>query len=168
MTPLTGQFIPQSDPPKSPRETLPTMYDLPSEFPDEPGLPDEFHDLQPQLLSRTLHLPDCAAGNRFTGSDLNLYYDALHPLWHKRPDWFLALNVPRLYDGTEARRSYVVWQESQAPSIVVEFLSPRTEREDLGRFYDSADQTVADPASKEKPSKRTRLHPASYPSTNAI
>ncbi len=147
MTPLTGQFIPQSDPPKSPRETLPTMYDLPSEFPEEPGLPDEFHDLQPQLLSRTLHLQDCAADNRFTGSDLNLYYDALHPLWHKRPDWFLALNVPRLYDGTEARRSYVVWQESQAPSIIVEFLSPRTEREDLGRFYGSADQTMADPAS---------------------
>jgi hypothetical protein len=29
----------------------PTMYDLPSEFPEEPGLPDVFHDLQPQLLS---------------------------------------------------------------------------------------------------------------------
>jgi Uma2 family endonuclease len=27
------------------------MYDLPSEFPEEPGLPDVFHDLQPQLLS---------------------------------------------------------------------------------------------------------------------
>ena len=52
----TGYSIPQSDPPRSPRETLPTMYDLPSEFPEEPGLPDEYHDLQPQLLSRTLTL----------------------------------------------------------------------------------------------------------------
>jgi Uma2 family endonuclease len=119
------------------------MYDLPSEFPEEPGLPDEFHDLQPQLLSRTLHLQDCAADHRFTGSDLNLYYDVLHPLRHKRPDWFLALNVPRLYDGREARRSYVVWQEGQSPSIVVEFLSPGTEREDLGRFYESVDQIEA-------------------------
>ena len=34
----------QSDPPLSPRETLPTMYDLPSEDPEEPGLPDQFHD----------------------------------------------------------------------------------------------------------------------------
>jgi len=25
----------------------PTMYDLPSEDPQEPGLPDEFHSLQP-------------------------------------------------------------------------------------------------------------------------
>lgn len=30
------------------------MYDLPSEDPEESGLPDEFHDLQPQLLSRSL------------------------------------------------------------------------------------------------------------------
>ena len=37
--------------------------------------------------------------------------DVQHPLWHKRPDWFLALNAPRLYDGQDLRRSYVVWQE---------------------------------------------------------
>jgi hypothetical protein len=48
----------QLDPSRSPQESLsaaglPTMYDLPSEDPEEPGLPDEFHDLQPQLLSRT-------------------------------------------------------------------------------------------------------------------
>ncbi len=29
------------------------MYNLPSEDPEEPGLPDEFHDLQPQLLTLT-------------------------------------------------------------------------------------------------------------------
>ena len=36
---------------------LPTMYDLPSEDPEEPGLPDIFHGLQPQLLDETLWLP---------------------------------------------------------------------------------------------------------------
>jgi Uma2 family endonuclease len=45
--------IPQTDPPRPPREILPTMYDLPSEHPEEPGLPDEHHYLQPQLLSAT-------------------------------------------------------------------------------------------------------------------
>jgi len=30
----------QTEPPLSSRETLPTMYDLPSEDPEEPGLPD--------------------------------------------------------------------------------------------------------------------------------
>jgi Uma2 family endonuclease len=111
------------------------MYDLPSEDPEEPGLPDEFHDLQPQLLSRTLQLNGYPRENCFTASDLNLYYDLKHPLWHKRPDWFLVAGVPRLYDGTELRRSYVIWQEGVSPHIVIEFLSPGTESEDLGRFY---------------------------------
>ncbi|NEQ51815.1 MAG: Uma2 family endonuclease [Leptolyngbya sp. SIO3F4] len=156
----TGHSIPQTEQPRSPRETLPTMYDLPSEFPEESGLPDEFHDLQPQLLSRTLRLQDCAAENRFTGSDLNLYYDVHHPLWHKRPDWFLALDVPRLYDGHDLRRSYVVWQEGQAPTIVVEFLSPRTEREDLGRFYKDSDQIPDNGDSASLPKNDTN-HPPS-------
>jgi Uma2 family endonuclease len=127
-------YLEQVDPPRSPRETLPTMYDLPSESPEEPGLPDEFHDLQPQLLSRTLRLSDYSRDNCFTASDLNLYYDVNHPLWYKRPDWFLAVDVPRLYDGKELRRSYVVWQEGNSPSVVIEFLSPGTDAEDLGRF----------------------------------
>ncbi|NEQ42263.1 MAG: Uma2 family endonuclease [Leptolyngbya sp. SIOISBB] len=135
----TGHSIPQTDPPRPPRETLPTMYDLPSEFPEEPGLPDEFHDLQPQLLSRSLSLAGYSRDDWFTGSDLNLYYDVHHPLWHKRPDWFLALDVPRLYENRDLRRSYVVWQEGRSPTIVVEFLSPRTEREELGRFYEVQD-----------------------------
>lgn len=139
-----GYAVPQSDPPRSPRETLPTMYALPSEFPEEPGLPDEFHDLQPQLLSRTLFLEDYSRDRRFTGSDLNIYYDVQNQLWHKRPDWFLALGVPRLYDGHDLRRSYVVWQEGQSPAIVVELLSPRTEQEDLGRFYRESDRVVDD------------------------
>ncbi len=112
------------------------MYDLPSEDPEEPGLPDEFHDLQPQLLSRTLQLTQYRRSNCFTASDLNLYYDVKHPLWHKRPDWFLVVDVPRLYDGHDLRRSYVIWQEGQSPEVIVEFLSPGTEAEDLGRFYD--------------------------------
>jgi Uma2 family endonuclease len=110
------------------------MYDLPSEYPEEPGLPDIFHDLQPQLLSRTLRLTDYASDRYFTASDLNVYYDVNHPIWHKRPDWFLAVNVPRLYDEQDLRLSYVVWQEGQNPYVVVEFLSPGTAKEDLGRF----------------------------------
>jgi Uma2 family endonuclease len=114
------------------------MYDLPSEFPEEPGLPDEYHDLQPQLLSRTLALANYQRGEWFAASDLNVYYDVQHPLWHKRPDWFLAVDVPRLYDGKDLRRSYVVWQEGRAPNVVVEFLSPGTEQADLGRFFEGA------------------------------
>lgn len=118
--------------PLSPRETLPTMDDLPSENSEDAGLLDEFHELQPQLLSATLRLTTYAREQIFTGTDLNLYYDVRHPLWFKRPDWFLVVGVPRLYDGTELRSSYVIWQEGVNPFVVVELLSPGTEREDLG------------------------------------
>ena len=40
---------------------------------------------------------------------------------------------PRLYEGTELRLSYVTWQEGTPPIVVVELLSPGTEKEDLGR-----------------------------------
>lgn len=143
MVPITRKpALEQVDPPLSPRETLPTMYDLPSENPEEPGLPDEFHDLQPQLLSRTLRLSGYTRENCFTASDLNLYYDVNHPLWYKRPDWFLAVDVPRLYDGNDLRRSYVIWQEGKSPYVAIEFLSPGTEVEDLGRFYNETSGVV--------------------------
>jgi Uma2 family endonuclease len=125
-------FIEQTDPPRPPIETLPTMYDLPSEDPNEPGLPDEFHALQPQLLSATFRLTDYAADQIYTASDLNLYYTILHPLWYKRPDWFAVLGAPRLFHG-DLRLSYVMWQEGISPSVIVELLSPGTEDEDLGR-----------------------------------
>jgi len=62
----------QHSPPLSPREVLPTMYDLPSENPEEPGLPDEFHLLQPKLLRLTFQPPTYEADNIFTASDLIL------------------------------------------------------------------------------------------------
>jgi Uma2 family endonuclease len=111
--------------------SLPTMYDLPSENPEEPGLPDEFHDLQPQLLSATLRLTDVKRDRIFTGTDLNLYYDLEHT-WYKRPDWFVVLNVPRLYEGRDLRMSYVRWDEGVSPSVIVELLSEGTDKEDLG------------------------------------
>jgi Uma2 family endonuclease len=116
------------------RTRLPTMYDLPAEDPEEPGLPDEFHGLQPQLLSMTLKLNQYLASQCFNAFDLNLYYDPEHPRWHKRPDWFLVVGGSRLYQGKTSRASYVLWDEKVAPIVIVEFLSPGTEAEDLGPF----------------------------------
>jgi len=110
-----------------------TMYDLPSEDPEEPGVPDLFHIWQPDLLSKTFCPPDYKPEQMVIAADLNLYYDVDHPLWHKRPDWFAALGVPYLYNDWDIRLSYVVWQEKVIPSIVVELLSPGTEKEDMGK-----------------------------------
>ena len=132
--------VPQTDPPRSPRDTLPTMYDLPSEDPEEPGLPDEFHDYQPQLLRETFQPPNYPPDRCFVATDLNLYYDLRHPGWHKRPDWFAVLGISRWYDERDLRLSYVIWQEGAAPYLAVELLSPGTEKEDLGQTLRATDQ----------------------------
>jgi Uma2 family endonuclease len=155
-----GNGLPES----SAQVALPTMYDLPSESLEEPGLPDEFHDLQPQLLSPTLQLTGYSRDQWFTASDLNLYYDLTHTLWYKRPDWFLATAVPRLYDQRELRRSYVTWHEPHPPSVVVEFLSAGTEADDLGRFHPQANRTTlelpdaAEEAAQDKPPSKLEVY----------
>ncbi len=111
----------------------PTMYDLPSENQEEPGLPDLFHDIQADLLTECYRPADYPADQVFAAADLNLYYDLAHSKWYKRPDWYGVVGVSHFYGGTELRNSYVVWDEGVAPFIVVEFLSPGTEDEDLGK-----------------------------------
>jgi Uma2 family endonuclease len=112
--------------------TLPTMYDLPSDNPEDPGLPDEFHDYQPDLLSATFKLQNYTSENSFSAADLNLYYDPEHN-WYKRPDWFGVLGKPAGCESDELRLSYVIWQEKLSPFVVVELISPGTENEDFGR-----------------------------------
>jgi len=85
----------QTDPPRSPQE-MPTMYDLPSEDSKEPGLPDEYHLWQAELLNQTFCPPRYPPEQIFVASDLNLYYDPLNTGWYKRPDWFAVVGVSRL------------------------------------------------------------------------
>jgi Uma2 family endonuclease len=125
-------ILTQTNPPRPARETLPTMYDLPSEEIGNAGMPDEFHVHQAILLDETFRPPAVPPDEVFSAVDMNLYYDVRHPLWYKRPDWFGVIGVPRLYEGRESRLSYVFWQEGRPPLIVVELLSPGTEKEDLG------------------------------------
>ena len=131
-------YRPNSQP--SSTEALPTMYDLPSEDPEEPGLPDEFHRWQADILCDTCCPPHYPANEVFVASDLNLYYDSNHLNWYKRPDWFVVLGISRLYQEQELRWSYVIWQEKVSPLVAVELLSPGTEDEDLGLTESSLTQ----------------------------
>lgn len=119
------------DPALPPPVALPTMYDLPSEFPGEPGLPDEFHYFQPQLLRETFQPPGIPEHRYLVAQDINLYFEPRYPLWHKRPDWMAVVGT-HVYDHSELRHSYVVWQERVVPTVVVELLSPGSKKEDLG------------------------------------
>ncbi len=133
----------QTDPPRPPKEVLPTMYNLESEDPEEPGLPDEFHIIQPQLLRETFNPPNHPSEQIFVASNLNLYYDPRHPQRYKIPDWFAAVGTSRFYANNELRLSYVVWQEGVNPFVVVELLSPGTEIEDLGETLPTTEQPPA-------------------------
>ncbi|MFM7424005.1 MAG: Uma2 family endonuclease [Elainella sp.] len=130
----------QPDPSQPLQKPLPTMYDLPSEDPEDPGLPDEFHLAQPRLLDDTCRPPNYRLDQIFTASDLNIYYDARRPLWYKRPDWFLVLGIARARQQQDLRLSYVAWQEVVPPFLVVELLSPGTEAEDLGQTLREVNQ----------------------------
>ncbi|MEG4572321.1 Uma2 family endonuclease [Microcoleus sp. N3A4] len=123
-------YVPDSQ--HSQTKVLPTMYDLPSEDPEEPGLPDEYHRWQAQLLCDSCLPSNYPADRVFSASDLNLYYDSNHPNWYKRPDWYLVVGVSRFYRDADLRQSYVIWDEAVTPLIAIEFLSPGTEDEDLG------------------------------------
>jgi len=70
----------RGDSPNLTPDSLPTMYDLPSEGPED-GLPDHDHAIQPQLLSETFRAPRFSAKRTFTATDLYLYYDARHTNW---------------------------------------------------------------------------------------
>jgi Uma2 family endonuclease len=130
---MSSSTLIQTDPPRPARETLPTMYDLPSEEIGDAGMPDEYHIHQATLLNETFRPTTASPDEVFSAMDLNLYYDVNHTGWYKRPDWFGVIGVSRLYQGRESRLSYVTWQEGIAPLIVVELLSPTTEKEDLGK-----------------------------------
>ncbi len=106
-------------------QRLPNMFELPSDDPEEPGLPDYFHYLQPPLLSQTCH----TGGPCFSCGDMQIYFDENHPLYYKRADWFVAL-VPPTYYGFK-RESFLVWQEKAVPFLVVELLSFGTRKQDL-------------------------------------
>jgi Uma2 family endonuclease len=127
-------YTPAIDP-----SNLPTMYDLPSEEVGEPGLPDEFHRLQAELMEKTYQPERISRDRCLIASDLNLYYDPENTRFYKRPDWFLALNVAHGERQEDLRWSYVTWH---APPLylVVEFLSPGTEAEDLGQTVRDADK----------------------------
>ena len=58
------------------------------------------------------------------GQDSGIYWRLSESLLRgaEAPDWFYVPNVPTLLNG-ERRRSYVMWQETVAPLIAIEFVS---------------------------------------------
>ncbi|HIK11581.1 MAG TPA: Uma2 family endonuclease [Oscillatoriaceae cyanobacterium M33_DOE_052] len=113
----------------------PITTDLPTFFPDHTQLPEsdgtfvKNFQKHPQSLILTdslgsvmqrLH-PD---GQYAIGQDCGIYWRQTEPpeKGAEAPDWFYVPGVPPKLDG-QIRRSYVIWRELIAPTIVLEFAS---------------------------------------------
>ncbi|MFB8793462.1 MAG: hypothetical protein U7126_04325 [Microcoleus sp.] len=62
------------------------MYDWPSVDSEEPGWPDEFHDLEPLLLTFTSPPPTHPPEQIFSAGDLNFYEDVRDRNWYKHSE----------------------------------------------------------------------------------
>ncbi|MEP7343538.1 MAG: Uma2 family endonuclease [Acidobacteriota bacterium] len=129
---------PEEGQPLPPKEMLPTMHDLPDEEVGQTGMPDIFHIWQPRLLDETFDPPNYDSEELFTATDMNVYYNVHDFTQYKQPDWFAVVGLPKLEEKPEMRMSYVIWQEGVPPLVVVELLSPRTQKEDLGQVLRAA------------------------------
>ena len=102
----------------NPRACLPSAEDLPDS--DDTPVDNQLQHLIPVLLEIIL---DCIWSERMDwlfGVDMGIYYDPEEPAIV--PDGFLSIGVPRTLDPS-LRPSYVLWDERQVPTLVLEVVS---------------------------------------------
>lgn len=107
---------------------IPLQRDI--DYPESDGQPmgetglhrNEMVDLTAALEDRYLEKPDVAVH-----SNLFLYYVQGNPRAVVCPDVFVVFGVPK-----RVRRTYKLWEEGRAPSLVIEVTSLHTREEDTG------------------------------------
>ncbi|MBE9125147.1 MULTISPECIES: Uma2 family endonuclease [unclassified Coleofasciculus] len=125
-----------TDPPCSPKDVLPRTDDSTGKDNLKSGVLDQFHRLQPQVLEDTFRPPNYLLEQIQVSSAEKLYYDPHHTNRYKRPDWFAVVRVEPLDEPRNLTANGVTWQKMFNPFVVVELLSPETEREDLGEHLE--------------------------------
>jgi Uma2 family endonuclease len=101
-------------------------------YPESDGKPlaetevhlDEIVYLREALQERFRDVPDV-----YVGCDMCFYYVPGRRTIFVAPDLFVVFGVPKLRDG-ERRRVYKLWEEGQAPRMVIEVTSDSTRDED--------------------------------------
>jgi Uma2 family endonuclease len=101
-----------------PRTCLPSAEDLPDS--DDTPVDNELQNDLPNLLKAILAAIWSERNDWFFGVDMGIYYDPNQPAIV--PDGFLSLGVPRIIDEN-LRLSYVLWEERQIPTLVLEVVS---------------------------------------------
>ncbi|MGF1491725.1 MAG: Uma2 family endonuclease [Microcoleaceae cyanobacterium] len=99
-----------------------------------------FHQLQCRYLSDTFQPPDDSLPELLFTNITKLYFDPKQPEAYKQPDWFVVLGVKPLPLG-HWWHSFLPWQESVNPLLVVELLDSETYSEDLGKTVPGSGHT---------------------------
>lgn len=119
------------DPPMPPTDLI---------FDDGEPLESNRHRIAINVLIAAVHEAFAGRQDYFTGGNMFVYFSSEQVLNQnfQGPDFLVALNV----DGTKERQGWVMWEEGgHYPNVIVEFLSPSTVREDLGKKKDFYEQT---------------------------
>ncbi|MDW8394962.1 MAG: Uma2 family endonuclease [Anaerolineae bacterium] len=102
------------------------------QLPEEDGEPleNQWHYLQAALLRECIEQHWHGRTDYFIGVNMFVFYSPTQAqtLEFRGPDLFVVRDV----DGTRPRKRWVVWNEERSPDLVVELLSERTRKEDLG------------------------------------
>ncbi len=129
-----------------------------SEYPESDGEPVAETDLHIQLIfDLRFVLRDFFRADKrvYVGSNLLLYYVEGDPTKSVAPDVFVARGV-----GKHERRTYQLWEEGQAPNLVIEVSSRKTKKEDLNwkkqlyAWLGVREYFIFDPEYKLKPAFR--------------
>lgn len=102
------------------------------EYPESDGLPmaetDTHRDLMVQALIEPLKTFFHGRGDNYISGNLLLYYEEGQPRKSVAPDVFVVKGI-----SGQQRRIYKLWEEQQAPHVVIELTSKSTYRQDMER-----------------------------------
>ena len=119
------------NPAQQPEDELPRLPTS-EELPCEDGVPLETskHRTQMEMLIGALEYLWRDRDDFYVGGNMFLYFSLLQTRKNdfRGPDFFVVLGTER-----RARKSWVMWEEEQAPDVIVEITSPSTRDEDHHR-----------------------------------
>jgi len=133
------------------RACLPSAEDLPDS--DDIPVDNELQKLIPGLLREILALIWPDRMDWFFGVYMGIYYNPDEATIV--PDGFLSIGVPRIVDS-DLRLSYVLWEEKEVPSLVLEVVSQTRRGEYTQKKQDYAQlgilyYAIYNPLRKRKP-----------------
>jgi Uma2 family endonuclease len=154
------QKLPQTSPK---RENLPTMYDLPSEEVGEPGLPDQFHPLQAELLEQTFQPRNYSSEQVFSADDTPTKWEVYeqflqvpyYVVYNREHDYFRAFHLENnRYQELELTNNQLWLEEIELGLGLWQGIHKRFERLWL-RFYDDSRNAI--PTATERERQRANL-----------